>query len=486
MAETIDQFSSALDAAAAVRDRKVSPLELVDAALERVDRLNPALNSVIWRNDDQARAEARKLGDDIANGHADLPPFAGVPIPIKDLTPVHGWPVTYGSYGAPEGVSDEGEIVTEALKKAGFILCGRTNTPEFGPLTVTENTRYGVTRNPWDTNFSPGGSSGGAGASVASGMFAVAHANDGGGSIRIPASCCGLVGLKPARGRVPSHVPGWQGMSIEGAVTRTVADTAAILDCISGPDPHAWSNAPAPEVPFSQVVGTDPGSLRVALLVTSALGMPIEPEPMAALERAGALFEQLGHKVFTIDTDVFAPDAIQPFLDVINTGFAEYEGIDWEKVEPHNKASYASAMKADSLTPIRGARAAAAPQPASGLALGTGVRPARHADDVYRAAGRRLGAGRRAREPGRSVAHRRRHGGVHCRLQHHRPAGDQPAASLVRGGTSDRRADRRRTVAGGAPAPGCLPARRGRAMVRPASARQLSCCLLVLRLRIDR
>jgi amidase len=353
MAETIDQFSSALAGAAAVRDRKVSPLELVDAALERVDRLNPALNAVIWRNDDEARAEARKLGDDIANGHADLPPFAGVPIPIKDLTAVHGWPVTYGSYGAPEGVSDEGEIVTEALKKAGFILCGRTNTPEFGPLTVTENTRYGITRNPWDTNYSPGGSSGGAGASVASGMFAVAHANDGGGSIRIPASCCGLVGLKPARGRVPSHVPGWQGMSIEGAVTRTVADTAAILDCISGPDPHAWSNAPAPVIPFSQVVGTDPGSLRIALLVTSGLGMPIEPEPMAGLERAGALFEQLGHKVFTIDTDVFAADAIQPFLDVVNTGFAEYEGIDWEKVEPHNKASYASAMAADSLTPIR-------------------------------------------------------------------------------------------------------------------------------------
>ncbi len=184
-------------------------------------------------------------------------------------------------------------------------------------------------------------------------MFAVAHANDGGGSIRIPASCCGLVGLKPARGRVPSHVPGWQGMAIEGALSRTVADTAAILDCISGPDPHAWSNAPAPEKPFSKVVGTDPGSLRVALLVTSALGLPITPEPMAALERAGALFEQLGHKVFTIDKDVFQPDAIQPFLDVINTGFAEYEGVDWEKVEPHNKASYAAAMGADSLTPIR-------------------------------------------------------------------------------------------------------------------------------------
>ena len=117
MTETPDQFSSALDAASAVRARKVSPLELVDAALERVDRLNPALNAVIWRNDDQARAEARKLCDEIANGREDLAPFAGVPIPIKDLTPVEGWPVTYGSHGAPEGTSDEGELVTEALQE---------------------------------------------------------------------------------------------------------------------------------------------------------------------------------------------------------------------------------------------------------------------------------------------------------------------------------------------------------------------------------
>ena len=183
MADSADQFPSALDAAAAVRAKKVSPLELVDAALATIDRLNPTINSIVWRNDDEARAEAKKVGDYIAKNPEDLPPFAGVPIPIKDLTPVKGWPVTYGSHGAPEGVSSEGELITEAFGKAGFILCGRTNTPEFGPLTVTENDRYGVTRNPWDTNRSPGGSSGGAGASVASGMFSIAHANDGGGSI---------------------------------------------------------------------------------------------------------------------------------------------------------------------------------------------------------------------------------------------------------------------------------------------------------------
>jgi amidase len=350
MPASVDPFSSALDAAAAVRRREVSPLELVDATLERVDELNPALNAIIWRNDDDARAEARALGDEIANGRDDLPSFAGVPIPIKDLTPVAGWPVTYGSWGAPEGPSEEGELVAEAFKKAGFILCGRTNTPEFGPLTVTENTRYGITRNPWDTMRSPGGSSGGAGAAVSSGMYHVAHANDGGGSIRIPASCCGLVGLKPARGRVPSRVPGWQGMAIEGCVSHTIADTAAVLDCISHPDPYGWSNAPAPDAPFASVVGRYPGSLRIALCSTSALGLPVADECRAALERAGAHLEQLGHKVFVRDTDVFEPEALVPFLNVVNTGLGDYEGIDWSRVEPHNLVSREAAKEVDSLT----------------------------------------------------------------------------------------------------------------------------------------
>ncbi len=158
---------------------------------------------------------------------------------------------------------------------AGFILCGRTNTPEFGSITVTENSRFGITRNPWDPAHTPGGSSGGAGAAVAAGMFPVAHASDGGGSIRIPASCCGLVGLKPSRGRVAATVPGWQGMATEGALARTVADSAAVLDVISAPDPYAWWNAPLPDRPFADEVGADPGRLRVALCTVSALGLPL-------------------------------------------------------------------------------------------------------------------------------------------------------------------------------------------------------------------
>ncbi|MCW3028365.1 MAG: Amidase, partial [Solirubrobacterales bacterium] len=193
--------STALELAGALRRRELSAAELVDQCLAAVDERNPQLNAVIWRNDEEARAAAAEADRRLAAGEE--APFLGVPLPIKDLTPVAGWPVTFGSWGASEEPSKESELVVDALARAGFVLCGRTNTPEFGPITVAENLRYGITRNPWDTERSSGGSSGGAAAAVAGGMFPIAHANDGGGSIRIPAAYCGLVGLKPSRGRVP-------------------------------------------------------------------------------------------------------------------------------------------------------------------------------------------------------------------------------------------------------------------------------------------
>ncbi len=154
------------------------------------------------------------------------------------------------------------------------MLCGRTNTPEFGPLTVAENSRYGTTRNPWDTDRASGGSSGGASAAVAGGMFPIAHANDGGGSIRIPAAYCGLVGLKPSRGRIPRLAQSWMGAVVEGVITRTIADTAAALDAIAVPDPLAWFNAPAPARPFAEEVGAPVGTLRVGLMAEAPLGHP--------------------------------------------------------------------------------------------------------------------------------------------------------------------------------------------------------------------
>jgi amidase len=349
----VDTFASAVDVAAAIRIRTISPVEVLDACLGHVDKLNPELNAVIWRNDEEARAEAQALSDALVSGVVEPGPFAGVPIPIKDLTPVEGWPVTYGSFGAPEGTSAEGELVTELLRAAGFLLCGRTNTPEFGPLTVAENTRYGITRNPWDTERSPGGSSGGAASAVAAGMFPVAHANDGGGSIRIPASCCGLVGLKPSRGRVPARSPGWFGMAVEGVVCHTVTDAAAILDCISGPDLLSWENAPAPDRPFAAEVGRAPGRLRIALLDSSALGVPLAAAPRAAVEAAGRILETLGHHVTILTEDVLPADVLGAFLNVVNTGYGDYPNIDWAKVEPHNAAGRSKGQEIDGLTVVQ-------------------------------------------------------------------------------------------------------------------------------------
>ena len=348
----MDEFTSALDTAAAIRRKEVSPLEVLDATLSRVDRRNPELNAVIWRNDDEARAEAKAVGDRIAGakGTDDLPPFAGVPLPIKDLTAVEGQPLTYGSMGAPDGVSDHSDLVVDAFRRAGFIPTGRTNAPEFGSITVTENLRYGPTRNPWNPDHTPGGSSGGAAAAVSSGMFSVAHASDGGGSIRIPSSCCGLVGLKPSRGRVPSLIPAWQGMTTDGAVCLTVADAAALLDAVSVPDPGAWWNSAAPVAPFSTEPGKDPGRLRVAINTVSALGLPVSDEAVAGVEATGKLLEQAGHQVEYLDADVFSADALAPFLFVVGAGLADNPGIDWEKVEPNNRASYDAAHGVDSFT----------------------------------------------------------------------------------------------------------------------------------------
>ena len=343
---------TALSLAAAIRAREVSPVEALDATLARVDALNDKVNAVVWRNDDEARAAARRAADEVMRCNpSELPPFHGVPIPIKDLNAVAGWPVTYGSWSAPEGPSTESDLVVEALQAGGFLLTARTNTPEFGPITAAENLRYGITRNPWNLDHTPGGSSGGAGAAVAAGMFSVAHGNDGGGSIRIPASCCGLVGLKVSRGRVPARFTSWEGGSVEGVVTLDVADTAAILDVISGPDPTQWYNAPAPPRPFISEVGADPGRLRVALLTEAPLGLPIDPVCSEAAQAVATALEGLGHHVEA--TSISVPDAfVVAFLNIVNSGLADYD-VDWDKVEPHVKANRAAAQGVDSLTYVR-------------------------------------------------------------------------------------------------------------------------------------
>lgn len=348
----MDPFTPATELAAAVRRRDVSPVELLDACLARVDALDPGINAVVWRDHDGARREAARLAELVAAG-GDLPPFAGVPVPVKDLTPVAGWPVTYGSFAAPEGPSPEDALVVAALRRAGFVLAARTNTPELGPIPVTENLRYGITRNPWDPGRTPGGSSGGAAAAVAAGMFPLAHANDGGGSIRIPAACTGLVGLKASRDRVPAEVPGWLGASVEGAVTRTVGDAAAVLDEICGPDPLAWHTTAPPDRPFAAEVGADPGRLRVALVEQAPFGLPVDGAAVEAVRAAGRALEGLGHHVEGAGFELFPLEVLDPFLRVMHAGYGDYDGLDVDRLEPHNRAGLEAGRALDSVELVR-------------------------------------------------------------------------------------------------------------------------------------
>jgi amidase len=332
--EPLGPSASALELATALRSREVSAVELLDSCLAAVDELNPRLNAVVWRNDVQAREAAAEADRRLGDGDDDAP-FLGVPLPIKDLTPVAGWPVTYGSHGAPEGPSERSELVVDALVEAGFVPCGRTNTPAFGVITAAENSRYGISRNPWDTERTPGGSSGGAAAAVAGAMFPIAHANDGGGSIRIPASYCGLVGLKPSRGRVPRLAQSWLGAVVEGVVTRTVADSAAVLDTIARFDRLAWYNAPAPARAFSEETQAAPGQLRIGLMAAAPLGIPTDEACVAAARATAVALEGLGHLVEEVEVPTVSEEMIAPFIVLTQGGLADYEGVDWSATEPH-------------------------------------------------------------------------------------------------------------------------------------------------------
>ena len=340
---------TALELAAAIRHRQIGCLEALDACLHRVDERDRDLGAIVWRDDEGARAAARRADDRVARTPAEeLPPFMGVPIPIKDLTLVEGWPVTFGSRGASPEPSDQDELVVAALRRAGFTLACRTNTPEFGLISAAENLRYPPSRNPWDLSRTPGGSSGGAAAAVAGGLFPLAHGNDGGGSLRIPASCCGLVGLKVSRGRIPALVTYWDGAAVEGVLTRTVADTAAVLDQICGPDPLCWYNAPRPDRPFRQEVGKSPGPLRLGVLTEAPLGLPLSDPCRAAVEEVAGQLRRLGHEVVPAPLEL-PPEVVSSFMRYTGAGLADFPEIDWERTEPHVRAAREAAQNVDSL-----------------------------------------------------------------------------------------------------------------------------------------
>jgi amidase len=347
----MDQFASALEVAAAVRAKEISPVEVVEETIARIDKFNPALNAVIWRNDDDARAEAKRQADVVATTPAtDLPPFFGVPIPIKDLTAAAGQPLTHGSNGASDALQDEDELTVAAFRRAGMILTGRTNSPEFGTITATENERYGITRNPWNTDHTPGGSSGGAASATAAGIFPIGHGGDGGGSLRIPGSCCGLVGMKVSRGRIPTLVEGWEGAAVEGVVSHTVADTAAMLDLLGQPDPLCWYNAPPPERPFAQEVGADPGRLRIGVVEAAPLGLPVADACLDAVRATAQVLESLGHTVVEATFD-FELDAMAAFITAVNG--SNTQDVDWTKVTAYTQAGRQSGLDTSAIDYVK-------------------------------------------------------------------------------------------------------------------------------------
>ncbi len=293
-----DDFAT-LDATAQaelVRSGQVTALELVDAAINRVEKLNPELNAVITPLFDRARQQA---AGPLPDG-----PFTGVPTLFKDLgCAIEGEPYHEGMRFLKDAgyVSPHTDNLARQYFDAGFVVLGRTNTPELGLVPTTEPKAYGPTHNPWQRGRTTGGSSGGSAAAVASGMVPVAHANDGGGSIRIPASCCGLVGLKPTRGRTstgPELNDISQFLITELCVSRTVRDTAGVLDAVNGPFPGDATQAPAPVRPYRDEVGADPGRLKIGLQTTNPIGdTPVHADCVTAAESAAKLLESLGHSV---------------------------------------------------------------------------------------------------------------------------------------------------------------------------------------------
>jgi amidase len=299
----------ALGLAQLVREKKVSPRELLDACVARLDRVNDRLNAVVTRTVDQARKAAE----------APIPegaPFGGVPFFVKDLGPaVAGARFTRGSrFWAGDVADHDGELVRR-YREAGLLLVGKTNTPEFGLTPFTESELLGAAKNPWSLAHNTGGSSGGAAAVVAARVVPMAHANDGGGSIRIPASCCGVFGLKPTRARTPigpDVTEGWYGFAVDHAVSISVRDSAALLDATLGPELGAPYAAPTPAGRFLAEVGRPPGKLRIALCKTPHLPGKPHADVLAAADDAAKLCESLGHAVeevlLPIDPEEFAVD----------------------------------------------------------------------------------------------------------------------------------------------------------------------------------
>ncbi|MBJ7353405.1 MAG: amidase [Thermoleophilaceae bacterium] len=307
----------AVELAAGVRNGDYTSRELTELALAKIEELDPTLNAFTMTDADRAlaAADAVETGDDR--------PFAGVPTAIKDIgAMVDGYPFTCGSRIFGDFVAPFDSHVARRIKDAGFVIVGKTNLPELGILPVSESSRYGAVRNPYDTDRTPGGSSGGAGAAVASGMLPIAHGSDGAGSLRIPAACCGLVGLKASRNRIsPGPVLAESPMVTEGFLTRSVADAAATLDVLAGYESGDANWAPPPSGTFLEAARRDPGKLRIAVSVKPSIDVPVASEHLENVAETARLLESLGHEVVEFDPP-FNSSMLEFFMDVWAIGIS--------------------------------------------------------------------------------------------------------------------------------------------------------------------
>jgi amidase len=301
----------ALSLADLVRRGEVQAQELLALAGHRADEVQPKLNAFTRRMDDDARQRSAQKPSPQAL-------LGGVPFIVKDLfQDVGGLPSTGGSKAMPRHVPTQDSDVVRRWREAGLLIFGKTNAPEFGAKNVTEPVAYGTTRNPWDTTRTPGGSSGGSAAAVAAGVVPVAGANDGGGSIRIPAAACGLVGLKPGRGRIssgPDMGEPMNGAAVQGVVSRSVRDTAAMMDVLQGPEPHAPYPYARPAVPYLQAMQQSPGRLKIGFTTSSPIGTAVDAQAIAAVQDAARLLESLGHHVEEVPHPVDGKALAQDFL----------------------------------------------------------------------------------------------------------------------------------------------------------------------------
>lgn len=328
-------FTPALELAKLIRGRDVSPLELVELYLNRIEQFNPQLGSYFTVTAEQAIADAQAKTE-ILTTTSELPPFFGVPISIKDLNAVAGVPCTYGSPALLQNIPNYDDGVVTRIKQAGFIILGKTATSELGSFPYTEPTGFPPARNPWNLEYTPGGSSGGAAAAVAAGLCAIAQGSDGGGSIRGPAACCGLVGIKPSRGRV-THAPVGSpvaGLGTNGPIARTVADAAALLDVMSGyvtGDPY-W--LPDPQTSFLAATSEKLSNLRIAFSTSIPPLGPADAHCQQGVMQTVELLAQLGHTIEEKSLDLSG--LVEPFQTVWQ-GAVAASGIPPEALQPVNR-----------------------------------------------------------------------------------------------------------------------------------------------------